>query len=458
MKRSICLVWLLAATLVAAAQERARQWDDPALVSENLRSPRSEFVSYTIRDEAEAGNRKAAKYYRELDFVPASDNVFKSTFEASVLWIGRDVYFHSEGSQGAFAFYVNGKYAGYSQDNRTPAEFHITPWLVEGTNELAVVRVDGSGRRLEAGLGVDEREFFENTYVYSQPKVCIEDYVVSSEPDSTDDHGVLDIKVIVGNSFNYEEKVTIGFDIYAPDGKLKEYSLAETAVPGRGRDTVEFRALIYGVMQNLWSARSPKLYKVMLYVKKDGFYTEYIPLRVGFGRTRWDSQGFMRNGQRIQLKAVEICTGSSRSEALKTLRSLRGEGYNALYVRCPQPYWFYDLCDEVGFYVLDRANINPAGDNRDRRVGGTPSNDPRWLGAYLERSERMYCRMRNHTCVVGFSLGDNAGNGYNLYKSYQLLKGLETLRPIVYGQAEGEWNCDIVLPRAEKSINVMSVR
>jgi beta-galactosidase len=62
---------------------------------------------------------------------------------------------------------------------------------------------------------------------------------------------------------------------------------------------------------------------------------------------------------------------------------------------------------------------------------------------YLLAAENAFRRSRNHASVVGWSLGANEGNGYNLYKTYQLLKDLTGARPVVYDGAAGEWNTDM---------------
>jgi beta-galactosidase len=93
--------------------------------------------------------------------------------------------------------------------------------------------------------------------------------------------------------------------------------------------------------------------------------------------------------------------------------------------------------------VIDRANINVVSDD-DRKVGGTPSNDPSLADEYLERVKAMYYRSRNFSCVIGFALGGkDSGNGYNMYKAYEWLKSVEPLRPVIYEGADGEWNTDI---------------
>jgi beta-galactosidase len=56
----------------------------------------------------------------------------------------------------------------------------------------------------------------------------------------------------------------------------------------------------------------------------------------------------------------------------------------------------------------------------------------------------MYYRTRNHSCIIAYALGgDQAGNGYNMYKAYQWLKSVEKNRAIICTSAEGEWNSDI---------------
>ena len=102
------------------------------------------------------------------------------------------------------------------------------------------------------------------------------------------------------------------------------------------------------------------------------------------------------------------------------------------------------MCDELGVYVIEQASINPTNGSDNRAIGGTPSNDPKYVDSYLERVKSMYYRTRNHSCIIAYSLGgDKAGNGYCMYKAYQWLKSVETLRPVICRTADGEWNTDM---------------
>jgi beta-galactosidase len=68
------------------------------------------------------------------------------------------------------------------------------------------------------------------------------------------------------------------------------------------------------------------------------------------------------------------------------------------------PLW-YSLCDEYGMYVIDEANI----ETHARQA--SLCHDPRFLGAFLERMQRMVLRDRNHPCVIVWSLGNESGYG-----------------------------------------------
>ena len=181
----------------------------------------------------------------------------------------------------------------------------------------------------------------------------------------------------------------------------------------------------------------------MLFTRRDGVYKEYMPLRVGFGKTEWVDGQLVRFGKPIALDAVRCNAASDAATTAAQLRSLRKQGHRMVAPDYPQPEWFYDLCDELGLYVVDRANIHTPEHRTDRRVGGTPSNDPALVDRYLERVQAMYYRSRNHTCVAAYALGGEAGNGYCLYKADQWLKSVERNRPILCVDADGEWNSDL---------------
>ena len=91
----------------------------------------------------------------------------------------------------------------------------------------------------------------------------------------------------------------------------------------------------------------------------------------------------------------------------------------------PQDRKFYELCDEYGIYVYDEANIESHGMYYNLSRGGTLGNHPEWLKPHMDRTINMYERNKNHPSVAIWSLGNEAGNGYNFYQTYLWLKERE---------------------------------
>ena len=78
-------------------------------------------------------------------------------------------------------------------------------------------------------------------------------------PDSLGrDFGMLDLKIVTQNAYNYEEPVTVGYDIYSPQGKLLEFNMTEITIPGRSTDTVRFIAVHLPHLQEQMGGREPK--------------------------------------------------------------------------------------------------------------------------------------------------------------------------------------------------------
>ncbi len=437
MKHSI----LLCAALLALAGARAQ---------ESARIHRTEAVPYDTRHDAEARNRAASGH--TIDFRPKTSivaegplsAVLEQQIEIPYVWTDGCVYLHLENPGSACSLWINDRQASEIDDPLTPAEFDITPYIRQGANDFKLLLRSGRDR-LDAPHPT-RSEPFANSYLYYQNKRSIRDFEIALVPDTLGrNFAMLDLKIVAQNMFNYDEKVEVGYDIYSPQGKLLEFNIREVTIPGRSTDTVRFTPFIYHAFENKWepSAKNPPLYKVMLFTRRNGTYKEYMPLKIGFSKTALVDGQLTRLGKPLKLNACRYNADTDVKTTSARLLALRKEGYNAVAPDYPQPEWFYGLCDELGLHVLDRANIHAPERRTDRRVGGTPSNDPALADEYLERVKAMYYRSRNHTCVAAYILGGEAGNGYCMYKAYQWLKSVEHDRPVLCVDADGEWNSDL---------------
>ena len=389
---------------------------------------RTEFVCFDKRNDAQSDTRTNNDKYIELrptlqfEGEGSVSAVYEQEIVVPASWNDYNAYLHTENVGGDYTIFVNGTQITSAIDRYTPTEIYLSPYLDQGKNVVAVVVVaEPYMDAVAEGLVQPVRKQFDNCYIFAQRRLGVYDFNVRLQPDSLARFAELKLDVLVDNSFSSDEVIEVGYDIYAPDGKLMEYSINDLALEMFTRDTLSFSPYIYNSNPNRWSPANPKLYDLTLYVKRSGILWEYIPLKVGFA-----DYGYTESG-----------------EITAFGKALKQRGINCLTPDYPQPRWFYDICDKVGIYVIDCAAVASPSTADSRALGGTPANAPELVDEYLRRVETMYHRAQNHVCIIAFSLGKKAGNGYNLYKAYELLKSKGDSRAIIYEDADGEWNTDL---------------
>lgn len=412
---------------------------------------RTEFICYDKRNDAKGDIRINNDKYIDLRPTLQFEGegsvraVYEQEIEVPASWNDYNAYLHTENVDGDYTIFVNGVQITSAIDRFTPTEIYISPYLDQGKNVVAVVVVDEPYMNAVAeGMSQPQRTQFDNCYIFAQRRLGLYDFNVRLVPDSLERFAELRLDVLVDNSFSSDEVIEVGYDIYAPDGKLMEYSVNDLALEKFTRDTLSFKPYIYHSNPNRWSPTNPKLYDLTLYVKRSGILWEYIPLKVGFAEYGYTEDGAITAfGKPLTLKKERYNAAADKATTEREIKALKQRGINCLTPDYPQPRWFYDICDRVGVYVIDCAAISSPTNADNRAIGGTPANAPELVDEYLRRVETMYHRAQNHVCIIAFSLGKKAGNGYNLYKAYELLKSKGDSRAIIYEDADGEWNSDL---------------
>ena len=92
---------------------------------------------------------------------------------------------------------------------------------------------------------------------------------------------------------------------------------------------------------------------------------------------------------------------------------------------------WYELCDSLGLYVMDEADIEEHG------LRGTLASTPDWHAAFLDRAVRMAERDKNHPSVVMWSMGNESGYGPNFAAISAWLHDFDPTRPVHYEGAQG---------------------
>ncbi|WP_242083145.1 glycoside hydrolase family 2 TIM barrel-domain containing protein [Aestuariivivens sediminis] len=376
---------------------------------------------------------------------------YKRSFEIPSHWENKEIFIHLGAVKSAFYLWVNGKKVGYSQGSKLPAEFNLTNFVKPGKNTIAL-----EVYRWSDGSYLECQDFWRisgierDVYLYARPKVHILDFTVKSGLMNQYLDGDFELQVDVSNTTGKKYKGTVEIELLDVD-KMLYQSNKKVEFKSNALATLNFKTNIPKV--KTWTAETPSLYTLNMVLKdKAGNVMEAISRKIGFRTSEVIEGRYLLNGKPILFKGVNRhehhpVTGHvvSKEDMLKDIQIFKKYNINAVRT-CHYPndtYW-YELCDQYGIYVIDEANIEShgMGYNLTRTLG----NDPRWLKAHLDRTERMILRDKNHPSIVIWSLGNEAGNGYNFYNTYLLAKKLDSSRPVQYERAGLEWNTDLFVP------------
>lgn len=393
--------------------------------------------------------------------------IYYTEFTIPQDWDGHNVYLNMSGAKSGVYVYVNGKEVGYSEDSKNPAEFLLNPFLKDGENKLAVKMY-----RWSTGSYLECQDFFRlsgferDVFLWAEPKVAIKDFHVVSTLDDTYKNGIFKVDITIKNDTEKATEANVICQLLGTDGHVVYNSEKAIKLAAGASSDINFSSDFANV--STWTAEHPNLYKLLLSVEQKKKVTEYIPFHVGFRKLEIkDSEYviggkkqplFYVNGQPVKLKGVNLHEVSqkgghyvSEKEMLKNFELMKQNNVNSIRTsHYPQDRRFYEMADKFGFYIYDEANIESHGMYYDLKKGGSLGNNPDWLENHLYRTKNMYERNKNYPSIIIWSLGNEAGNGYNFYQTYQWLKDKEKNgmnRPVNYERALWEWNTDMYVPQ-----------
>ena len=411
-----------------------------------------------------AGRQKTGSRLNPPFDIPEHNNPvgsYRKKFTLPDNWNGRQVFIHLGAVKSAFFLWINGVKVGYSEDSKLAAEFNITRYLHPGENLIALQVYrwsDGSYLECQDMWRISGIE--RDVYLYSTPSLSFADLRINAGLSNNYTTGELRLDANI-NSYKIDRKTlhsspdTFSVEMELTDAKGNTIASNATrgiqTVLGNYKADIHFQQQVASV--NTWSAETPYLYHLFLTLKnKEGKVLEVISQPIGFRSIEISNRNLLVNGKRVLLKGVNRHEHNptaghtlSRADMEKDMEMMKKLNVNAVRHSHypPDPYWM-ELCDKYGLYVIDEANIESHGRYYDLEY--TLANDRQWLKPHLDRIQRMYERDKNHPSVIIWSLGNEAGNGTNMYTAYDWLKQKDT-RPVQYERAEEDYNTDLIVPQ-----------
>ncbi|MBE0639849.1 MAG: DUF4981 domain-containing protein [Bacteroidales bacterium] len=376
-----------------------------------------------------------------------------TTFEIPADWEDRKVILYFGAVKSAMCVWINGHEVGYSQGSKLPAEFDITPYLVQGKNKLAVQVIrwsDGSYLECQDFWRISGIE--RDVFLYCLPKVYIHDCFANAKLVNDYRDGQLDLSVdLVNDDEGKSPKLTILVQLLGSMSNAVIFQ-EKRNIRVDANEQKELRFSTFIKNPRKWTAETPELYKVVIsLIDRKNNILQVQSFNIGFRTTEIKNGQLLINGVAVTLKGVnrhehDPKTGHviTESSMIKDIELMKQHNINAVRTcHYPNDPRWYDLCDKYGLYLIDEANIESHGMGYGER---SLAKDPAWEKAHLERVQQMVERDKNHPSVIIWSMGNEAGDGINFTTCYNWIKQRDPSRPVHYERALLGPNTDIYCP------------
>jgi hypothetical protein len=352
-------------------------------------------------------------------FLPGGIAWYRKAFQLPVSMRGRRVSIRFDGVYRDSTVWINGVLLGSRPYGYSTFEYDLTPHLrLGGPSNVLAVRVDHSvvaDSRWYPGSGIYRHVWLNVTGpVHIGPW---EPYITT--PVAGEAEALASIETRVLNESPGEARATLVTSVLNERAEEVASVKAEQPIaPGQGRT---FAQQVTIPRPSLWSPGQPHLYTAVSRVYLNGALADEQRTLFGIRSFYFSPEkGLVLNGQPVKMRGVCIhhdlgALGAAFfEEALeRRLKSFKEIGVNA--IRCshnPMAPEFYDLCDRLGFLVMDEAF--------DEWIGGKRKWAEGWNAGVAARrgyneafedwgvrdAQDMVLRDRNHPSIVMWSIGN----------------------------------------------------
>ena len=347
-----------------------------------------------------------------VGYLPGGLGWYRKAFIVPDASRGKKVFVDFDGVYMDSTVWINGHLLGGQPYGYTSFQFDLSPYLKFGgeKNVIAVrVNVIHSTARWYPGAGI-----YRRVWLTTVDPVHISQwgtYVTTPEISKTG--AVVRVRTQVENQGAQEAAVTLRSVIVDQAGKVVSETSATHAVTVGGEYEFDQQAVIRE--PRLWSVDSPQLYQVVSKVEVGGRAVDDDVTPFGIRSIEFTKdRGFFLNGEHVDIKGVCLhhdfgCIGAAfRPRALEyQLELLRDMGCNAIRTsHNPQDPEFYNICDRMGFLVMDEAFDEWKKSKMTNGYG-------RFFDDWSEKDlSSMVRRDRNHPSVILWSIGNEINEQY----------------------------------------------
>lgn len=379
-------------------------------------------------------------------YLPGGIGWYRTELEVPAESRGKRLYLYFEGVYNRSEVFVNGMLVGARPNGYVSFMYDITEQVKPGEKNVVSVRVDHS-------LDADSR-WYTGSGIYRPV------HLVTANPVHLGLWGVyytaevnklgaaqIDIETTIKNYWAQTAIVEVMQELIDPDGTVVGQTVKKLSIMKDGQELAKQEIKVSS--PKLWNLQTPNLYTLKTTVTMKGNVIDQSDTKVGIRSLTFDSdRGFALNGEWMKIKGVCLhhdagVLGAAVPRVVwrERLLKLNEIGCNGIRMsHNPQATALYDLCDELGFLVMDEG-FDEWEYPKKKWITGWNKGDPGFQGAadfFEEWAERdlasMVKRDRNHPSIIMWSIGnevdypndpyshpilDKAGIGQQHVRGYQ---------------------------------------
>jgi beta-galactosidase len=369
--------------------------------------------------------------------LPTGIGWYRKEFTAPADFQNRVISIEFDGVYKNSEVWINGKYLGKRPYGYSSFSYEISKFLKSGKNIIAV-KVDNSAQpdsRWYSGSGI-----YRNVWLTSTAKFAVSKWGTFVTADQS---GKVELQIQIQNKTLKTQTVSVTNIIYNAEGKV----ISATVQQALKVDTSG--SLINRVFEVknpiLWSVNNPYQYKLVTQIAQNGKIIDKYETRFGIRSFNFDAEkGFFLNGKPMKILGVCLHHDLGALGAAVNIRAMERQleimkemGVNAIRTaHNPPAPEFLDLCDKMGFLVMDEAFDMWA---KKKTKNDYHLNFSEWHRRDLED---MIKRDRNHPSIILWSIGNEIreqfdSTGIAITKELVgIVKNLDTSRPVISALTE----------------------
>jgi len=339
--------------------------------------------------------------------LPGGIGWYRKSFNVSTADTDRLTYISFDGVYRNSEVWINGSYLGKRPYGYSSFRYDLTPYLKYGEEKNVIaVKVDNSAQpnsRWYSGSGI-----YRNVWLTTTGKIAVDNWgTFVTTPEVSAGSALVRVTTQIKNSSGSRATVRLETTVYDADNKRVARTEADQVeVPSSGTAVTQDLTV---KAPRLWSVDSPALYRVVTTIRSGQLLADTYETVTGIRSFEFDREkGFILNGEPVTIKGVcnhhDLgCLGAAvNTRALeRQLEILKEMGCNGIRTsHNPPAPELLDLCDRMGFIVMDEAfDI--------WKVGKTDYDYHLDFDEWHRRDiEAMVLRDRNHPSVFIWSIGN----------------------------------------------------